>query len=189
MPWELGAEAPQHTCLRPRGSPALTLQAVGLRLCCRAERSSPLSLNPAFSADYGEHSNACTPMVGPAGPGSQSPCSWSGWGGCSLRAPEAWGASRAKPTQQVRQELGGPCSIPAPHPCRPRVTLFQALRTAWGDKQRGQCSALPSCVARPLPGSGLLPFSGGVYQNMVLKLQGAVERAKEEKGLHTACAL
>lgn len=60
--------------------------------------------------------------------------------GWRRRAPRAWGAGRAKPTQQVGRELGGPPPIPAPHPCEPTVTLFLALRTAWGDGQRGQSS-------------------------------------------------
>ena len=53
-----------------------------------------------------------------------------------------WGSGRAKPTQQVGQELGGPGPVPVPHPYRMSVTLFLAWRIGLGPWT--DVSALPS---------------------------------------------
>lgn len=81
--------------------------------------------------------------------------------GWHRRAPQAWGAGRTKPTQQVGRELGGPPPIPAPHPCKTTVTLFLALRTAWGDGQRGQSSPV---TARLSTGMRWSPPSSATLQ-------------------------
>lgn len=104
------------------------------------------------------------------------------WGWWHRRAPQAWGSGRAKPTQQVGWELGGPPSIPAPDPCRMRV-IFLALRTAWGKGQRvrallspavgsGHCVALNFCSAS---------FSGA--QDVAPRLQGDTHMSRGGKGL------
>ena len=105
------------------------------------------------------------------------------WGRWHWRAPQAWGSGRAKPTQQVGWEPGGPRSIPAPHPCRTMVTLFLALRTAWGNGQRVRALLSPAvgsghCVALNLCSAS---FSGA--RDLAPRLQGDTHMSRGGKGL------
>lgn len=89
--------SPLHTCCL--GGPGHQQGSSNL-VFCRDQGGYPKGPHPLWPEQ--------TPKV-PAHRESQ-------WGRRHQLAPRAWGADRAKPTQQVGRELGGPRSIPAPHP-------------------------------------------------------------------------
>lgn len=139
--------------------------------------------------------SCCSPETKEGTPRAHSPCShsalevrtrrdsqWGRWQELAI-SPGVWGEGKAKPTQQVGLELGGPHSIPAPNLCRMWVTLFLALRTAWGNGERVQSSAVPGRGARP-PCHSQPQLCIHLWRSDAVRAQGEAEGARGAGAQH-----